>query len=134
MEMKDLRELCAEMKDLQAREAELKDQLSCITKALDELRLNKIPEAMMGLEIKNATFVGVGRVQLASDLYASTREGMKARAMDWLRDCGYEDMISETYNANSLKALFRRQLEEGVEIPQEIFNVTPFIRASIVKA
>ena len=134
MSMQDLRALCAEMKSLQQKEADLKDELSGINKRIDELRMQKIPEMMAELEVKNATFEGIGRVQLASDLYASTREGMKARAMDWLRDCGYEDMISETYNANSLKALFRRQIEEGVEIPADIFNVSPFIRASIVKA
>jgi hypothetical protein len=43
-------------------------------------------------------------------------------------------MIVETYNASSLKALFRRMIADGAEIPDEVFNVTPFIRASIVKA
>jgi hypothetical protein len=43
-------------------------------------------------------------------------------------------MITETYNASSLKALFRRMISEGVDIPDDIFNVQPFIRASIVKA
>jgi len=89
---------------------------------------------MESLEVKNATFEGVGRVQLASDLYASTREGKKDTAMRWLRDCGYEGMITETYNASSLKALLRRLMVEGAEIPDDIFNVTPFIRASVVKA
>jgi hypothetical protein len=54
--------------------------------------------------------------------------------MQWLRDCGYEGMVTETYNASSLKALFRRQMAEGVLPPDEIFSVTPFIRASIVKS
>jgi hypothetical protein len=42
-------------------------------------------------------------------------------------------MIQETYNSSSLKALLRRMLAEGVDIPDDIFNVTPFTRASIVK-
>jgi len=54
--------------------------------------------------------------------------------MQWLRDCGYEGMITETYNASSLKALLRRMLVEGVDIPDDIFNVAPFVRASIIKA
>ena len=91
-------------------------------------------QAYASLELKNATFDGLGRVQLASDLYASTREGKKEAAIQWLRDCGYENMVTETYNASSLKALFRRQIAEGVEIPDDLFNVSPFIRASIVKA
>ena len=129
-----LREMCARMKSLQDQKAVLEEQLAQTNRDLDELRLKEIPTLMESLEVKNATFEGLGRVQLASDLYASTREGKKADAMQWLRDCGYGDMISETYNASSLKALLRRMIVEGVDIPDEVFNVTPFVRASIVKA
>lgn len=132
--LQDLRALCAQMKSLQSHKDELEEQLSAVNRDLDELRLRKIPTLMESLDVKNATFEGLGRVQLASDLYASTREGQKDRAMQWLRDCGYEGMITETYNASSLKALLRRMLVEGAEIPDDIFNVSPFVRASIVKA
>jgi len=130
----DLRALCAEMKELQDRKAVMDTEVTELNKAIDELRLRKIPAMMEELEVKNATFEGLGRVQLATDLYASTKEGQKEAAIQWLRDLGYENMVTETYNATSLKALFRRQLEQGIEIPDEIFNVNPFIRASIVKA
>lgn len=132
--MQDLRALCAQMKALQGRKDELETQLSDVNKALDELRLRKIPTLMESLDVKNATFEGLGRVQLASDLYASTREGKKEDAIQWLHDCGYGGMITTTYNASSLKALLRRMLVEGVNIPDDIFNVAPFVRASIVKA
>lgn len=134
MSMLELRALCAKMKELQERKDTLETEVSSINKELDEYRLRKIPEMMETLELKNATFDGLGRVQLASDLYASTREGKKEAAIQWLRDCGYENMVTETYNASSLKALFRRQIAEGVEIPDDLFNVSPFTRASIVKA
>lgn len=133
MHMDQLREYAARMRDLQGRKDRLEDDLKTINQELDHLRLVKIPELMESLQVKNATFDGVGRVQLATDLYASTREGKKEAAMQWLRDCGYEGMITETYNASSLKALFRRQLAEGIDIPDDIFNVTPFVRASVVK-
>ncbi len=132
--MNTLRAMCAKMKTLQEEKAQLEDKLSQVNRDLDELRLREIPTLMESLEVKNATFEGLGRVQLASDLYASTREGKKTDAMQWLRDCGYGDMISETYNASSLKALLRRMMVEGTDIPDEIFNVSPFVRASIVKA
>lgn len=133
-DMTKLRELCIELKKLQARAADLKAQAAENKIPLDELRLKKIPDMMAAIPVQTATFPGVGRVQTASDLYASTKKGQKPAAMQWLRDCGYENMITETYNASSLKALFRRQLVEGVDIPDDIFNVTPFIRASVVKA
>jgi len=134
MSMNQLRVLCTQMRQLEDRKAILEEELSGVNKSLDAIRLGEIPTLMESLGVKNATFDGLGRVQLASDLYASTREGQKGAAMQWLRDCGYEEMITETYNASSLKALFRRQLKEGVEIPDTIFNVSPFVRASIVKA
>lgn len=132
--MDTLRAKCARMKELQEQLDREEDAAKQTRALLDELRLKEIPTLMESLEVRNATFEGLGRVQLAADIYASTREGKKEAAMQWLRDCGYENMITETYNASSLKALFRRQIAEGVEIPEEIFNVAPFTRASIVKA
>ena len=130
----ELRDLCAHMKSVQDRKDALESELTEVNKTLDRLRTVEIPTIMESLGIRNMTFEGIGRVQLAADIYASTREGKREQAMQWLRDCGYTDMITETYNASSIKALFRRQLAEGVEIPSDIFNVTPFVRASIVKA
>lgn len=133
-DMSTLRELCVRMKDLQNQALDIKAQAASVRAPLDDLRLKKIPELMESLGVKTATFAGLGRVQTAPDLYASTRKGKKLDAMQWLRDCGYEGMISETYNSSSLKALFRRLLVEGSDIPEEVFAVTPFVRASIVKA
>jgi len=121
------------MKALQASKEEVEEQVKALNVSLDELRLKLIPEMMDQLEVKNATFEGVGRVQLAADLYCSTAAGRKDEAMLWLRDCGYDEMITETYNATSMKALVRRLIEAGIEVP-DFMNVTPFIRASIVKA
>lgn len=132
-DMATLREMCVRMKELQNQALELKAQSAEVKIPLDDLRLRKIPELMDSLEVKTATFSGLGRVQTAPDLYASTKKGQKPAAMVWLRDQELDGMISETYNASSIKALFRRLLAEGVEIPEEIFNVTPFVRASIVK-
>ena len=134
MDMNDLRATCVDMKALQDRKEAVEAQLTELNKALEIIRVQTMPSMMETLGLRNATFEGLGRVQLASDLHASTREGQKTAAMQWLRDCGYEGMITETYNASSLKALFRRQLTEGVDIPDAIFNVSPFTRASIVKA
>lgn len=133
-DLTDLRALCTEMQKLQEAKDNLEEELAGVNKALDNLRMRRIPDMMAELDLRNATFEGLGRVQLATDLYASTREGRKADAIQWLSDAGYGGMITETYNASSLKALFRRMIAEGAEIPDDIFNVNPFVRASIVKA
>lgn len=131
-DMNNLRELCVKMRQLQL-DKDVHDEAGKVLAAeLDELRLRQIPALMDALEVKTATFEGIGRVQLAGDLYCSTAAGRKDEAMQWLKDCGYEEMISESYNATSMKALVRRLITDGTEIP-DFMNVTPFIRASIVK-
>ncbi len=132
-DLNTLRELCAKMVAIQENKAIVEEELSRINGELDDIRLKQIPEMMAEIEVKNATFPGIGRVQLAADLYCSTKAGRKEEAMQWLRDMELDGMISETYNASSMKALIRKQIEQGAEIP-DFMNVTPFIRASIVKA
>jgi len=131
-DLNTLRELCVEMKTLQLKALDLKAQAAEVKIPLDHLRLKKIPDMMEALQVKTTTFQGIGRVQTAPDLYCSTAKGRKAEAMEWLRDCGYEEMISESYNSGSMKALMRRLITEGTETP-EFMNITPFVRASIVK-
>lgn len=133
-DMETLRQLCVQMKDLQLKALVIKADAAAVREPLDELRLKKIPDLMNHLDVKTATFNGLGRVQLASDLYASTISGKKDAALGWLADCGYGDMIKPTVNGSSLKALFRRQIKEGTMPPDDIFKITPFTRASIVKA
>jgi hypothetical protein len=132
-DLNTLRELCAQMTAIQASKALIEEQLSATNAELDELRLKRIPEMMEELECKNATFPGIGRVQLAADLYCSTKAGRKDEAMQWLRDQELDGMITEGYNATSMKALIRKLIEQGTETP-DFLNVTPFVRASIVKA
>ena len=133
MSMEELQSYCMKMRVLQEQKDALEADLSAVNKELDFIRTKKIPELMESMELRNVTIEGIGRVQLTADIYVSTREGKKDAAMQWLRDLGYENMIQETYNSSSLKALLRRMLAEGVDIPDDIFNVTPFTRASIVK-
>ena len=134
MEMMELRLLCEQMAKVQKNKDELEEKLKAVNAEFDILRLRKIPEAMEVLGVRNATFEGLGRVQLAEDIYASTREGQKDAGIQWFRDCGYDGMITEGYNASSAKALFRRMIKDGQPIPEDIFSITPFTRASLVKA
>lgn len=134
MSMDQLRDYAARLRQLREDKETAEAALSQVNKEIEDLSQRKIPELMESLQLKNATFDGIGRVQLAADLYASTREGQKEAAIQWLEDCGLEGLVTRTYNASSLKAVFRRMLAEGADIPDDIFNVTPFVRASVVKA
>lgn len=130
-DMVTLRQYCAEMKDLQVRIVGKKVEMAAIREPLDFLRLKKIPDLMDALEITTTTFMGIGRLQKAADIYAKTTD--KEASFQYLQDTGYADMIKPTVNASTLKALLRRLLKAGEEIP-ECYEVTPFSRASIVKA
>lgn len=133
MSEQKLKQLAIRQRELELSKESLEAQLTVINKELDQIRTKDIPNIMNDLGITNCTFEGLGRVQITNDLYLSTREGQKEAAIKWLVDCGYSNMITETYNASSLKALMRRLLADGAEIPDEIFSVTPFQRASVVK-
>lgn len=130
-DMVTLRQYCAEMKNLQVQLLDKKVEAAAIREPLDYLRMKKIPDLMDALLITTTTFAGIGRLQKASDIYAKTKD--KDASFQYLRDTGYEDMIKPTVNASTLKALLRRLLKEGVDIPG-CYEVTPFSRASIVKA
>lgn len=129
----NLKVLVERMKQLQDWVAETEEAVKKVKEELDGLRLIRIPNEMERLELRSTTFEGLGRVQLAADLYCSVKAGCKDQVNQWLTDQGLDDMIIPTVNSSSLKALVRRQIADGVEIP-EFLNVTPFTRASIVKA
>lgn len=122
-----------QMAELERRKDILSEKLKEINKHLDQLRLSQIPEAMAALEVPTITVSEVGRVALTADVYASIPAENKEQAYEWLNENGYGNCIIETTNASTLKAIFRRRLREGQEIPEGIFKVTPYTRASITK-
>lgn len=132
MSMELLKEKCVEFRRLMGEKERLTEELAEVNKGLELLSRVQIPEIAEALDIKTVTFDGVGRLQFASDLFCSTKEGRTDEAMQWLRDCGYTDMIAETYNASSMKALMRQLIVAGTEVP-DFMSITPFTRASLVR-
>jgi hypothetical protein len=55
------------------------------------------------------------------------------KAWDWLRANGYESLIKPTVNASSLAAVAKELMEEGRELPEDQFKVTPKVSISITK-
>lgn len=132
MSMEDLRLKCVRFRELLNDKERIAEELATVNKELEQLSRVELPQMAENLGITNATFEGVGRLQFAADLFCSTKEGRKEEAMQWLRDCGYAEMISETYNASSMKALIRGLIIAGTE-PPDFLSVTPFTRASLVR-
>jgi len=127
-ELRDLARLQQQIKDLH----DLMDKnKSEVGKVYDMLRVQVIPRLMEDQGVATMTLHGIGRVQLTDDLRVKVLDKLKQR--EWLEDTGNEDLITETVNASSLKALLRRKMREGEVIPGDTFEVSPFTRASIVK-
>lgn len=100
----------------------------------DILRLSIVPSAMEEQEITNLTVEGIGRVGLTSDIYASLPAGNREQGYTWLKENGLGDIIRPTINAGTLKATIKALLKKGeIILPEGVFKVTPFTRASITK-
>lgn len=123
--------LASEMRQLQTQKDELKDSLSKVDARLDEIRLRLIPDSMADADIRSITFEGLGRVQLAMDLYASIKD--KEAGYAWLGEHGFEGLIVPYVQPSTFKAAVKEALKKGQEFPEELFTITPFMRASIVK-
>lgn len=125
--------LIKSMSTLKEKLDKLRAEKTAIQKEYDYLRLNCLPGAMDEEELDTLTVTGVGRVSLTSDLYASIPAGTKPEAWQWLRDNGHGYLIVETVNAGSFKAACKQMIKKGEQIPEDLFKITPYTRASITK-
>lgn len=121
------------MRDLRSELDTVSAIKSLYEKAHDHLRLNKIPDLMDERGVTSLTLAGIGRVTLTSDLRARIAAADRERAYAWLEENGYGDLIKETVNAGTLKSFCKRRIKDGKELPDDLFKVQPFSRASITK-
>jgi len=127
-------DLARHMKDVRAELDDADAIKKKHQKRFDFLRLQAIPTAMDDEGLTNFNLDGIGRIGLTSDIYAGIVSGQKANAYKWLEDNQHGDLIQPTVNASSLKAAIKQILKKGEEtLPEELFKVTPFSRASITK-
>ncbi len=131
--MDELQKAAKRMKELDAEHAVLKEKIKVLDEEYDKLRLRTIPDLMQEMDIRKISIEGVGRIQLAGDVYASIPAEVRQNAYEWLRNNNAGPLITETVNSSTLKSWAKEQLTMGVELPENLFKVTPFQRASIVK-
>ena len=111
----------------------LKGASTEVQKLYDLIRINKIPDLMDEQGITTVTFEGLGRLTLTSDLRASIPKHVREGAYAWLEENGFGDLVTESINPSTLKAFCKRRIKDGEELPDDLFNVSPFSRASITK-
>lgn len=126
-------DLIKSMAEVKARKEAAEETAKEIGKEYDFLRMIKIPAKFDEEDINLLKVEGVGRCNLTGDLQAAIPADKKEQAYDWLRDNGREDIIQETVNSSTLKAMIKGMMQKGEDIP-DCFRVHVFSRASITKA
>jgi hypothetical protein len=126
-----LTDLVAEMDRLRSQLDELEDKRKPIQARYEHLRLVAIPTAMAEEDITSITVSGVGRCTLTGDMYVRVLD--RPALHIWLQDTGNESLITETINAQTLKSFIKEQQKSGVEVPDAILDVTPFVRAVVYR-
>lgn len=126
-------DLVRRMAELRAEKDALEEKLKGVNLEFDIIRMKIIPERFDEEGIKNLNINGIGRVSLTPDLFVSIAAGKKEQAYDYLRDIGKGSLITPNVNPSTLKAAVKAMLKAGTELPEELFKVTPFTRASITK-
>jgi hypothetical protein len=130
----DLIELARLMRQTQTELDEAKAKCTALQKDFDELRIQVIPSRMEELGVKNITLDGVGRLQVTADMYVNTPANNRVAVQEWMREHDHAELISATINGSTLKAWVKEQMKNGEEIPTDLINISPFMRASITKA
>lgn len=120
--------LMADLRELNDLADSVKKQIG---KAYDHMRVQVIPERMDDEGMASMKVQGVGTVKLTADMHMSVKdkEGMHR----WLEEHGLDGLIQEQVNAQQLKSVLRKMMEEGEEVPNDLVKISPFTRASITK-
>lgn len=101
---------------------------------VDYLNRVAIPEAFEAEGIKTLTDAETGdRITITQRMFASIPAEKRDEAYDWLRSNGHASLIVETVNASSLSAFAKSQMEEGIELPEEIFKTTIINQVSLTR-
>jgi hypothetical protein len=126
-------EVVQAMDALRAKKDSLEDQLKAVNAEYDFIRHILIPEMFERDGIDSMKVTDVGRVSLTSDIRVSIPVHAKQEAFEYFDFLGKGDIVTQTINASTLKAVIRSMILNGEEVPEKIFTVTPFTRASITK-
>ena len=110
----------------------IKESRDALGEMADRLSREHVPNIMAEHNVRTITVEGVGRVSVGHRFSCSMLD--KELGMDWLRNNGHGGLIIETVNSSTLGAFARSQLEEGEELPNEIFKTSTSPYTSITKA
>lgn len=115
--------------DKETLEAEIKK----INRVYDFLRITRIPAHFDDHGIDNIKIAGVGRCSLTADMHVSIAAERKPDALQWLEDTNRGALIERTVNSSTLKAVVKKAMLAAEQLPEGVFNVSPFTRATLTR-
>lgn len=127
-------QLAAHLKGLKDHHAELKDHLSNLKDEIEYLSDNILPDRMEDEDIETLRIKNVGRLQSSSDIRCSVLAANREDLQEWLRTNGFDSMVKPDVNSSTLKAFIKDCIREGNPYPSDLVNVSPYVRATVVKA
>lgn len=131
----DLHLMCDNLLRLQRIKKTLKEYDTILTKLVDIYRINKIPAKMAEEKVERVSYSGIGNIRITNDMRVSIRASRQEDAFLWLSDNGLSDIIKETVNSNTLRAVAKDLIKNKNEsLPDDLFNTYCFERASITQA
>lgn len=92
-----------------------------------------VPAAFEREGIKSFTLDEGYRVGVGVRFVASIKAENRDKALEWLRNNGLEDLIIQTVNASTLSATGKNLLENGRELPEDIFTTAYLTNTSLTK-
>lgn len=111
----------------------MESALKAVNAEYDHIRLVLVPERFEQEGITKMQVKDVGTVSISHDMYVSMKAEKKVEAMQYLRDIGKGSIVQESVNSSTLRAVVKEMVKGGDAVPDELFNVHPFARASITK-
>jgi hypothetical protein len=130
--LKTIPELAADMAEVKAKYDEHKQIAGAYWHAYEEIRKTLLVAALEDAGMDKVRVPNVGTVTLTGDVYASIPSENKGQAFEWLIEKGYGDIITQTVNASTLKALVKEQMKQGVQFP-DLFRIEPYTYAKLGK-
>ena len=120
------------MNDLKERIDVLKSEASALQKEYDAIRNDELPDMMESRDIPRISIGSIGKTLHTVGMLRTTIIE-KEEGFQWLRDNGYGDIITETVPWQSLDALVKEQMVEGVEFPNGVFEIRMWDQARLRK-
>ena len=120
--LQDIRHVDENLKYLKSRCGELHKRMK------EEI----VPKKFTEQGVSSMTVNGY-RFTVSAQSRTTIQKDRKDEAYEWLRNNGLEDLITETVNSSTLSATAKSLMSEGIDLPDDVFNIYSYENTSMTK-